>query len=271
MSFLPSLLARLFVLFTLHHVKALENTNFFYFPSLSEPIPQVIAGDTLNVSWSSSYAKASKVFPVINMLGLCTKVTPESVSLTPSLASAATEPIVIKDTWDSPCHFQLGITDGYGWFDSGLVQIVNETRDATTWVATGSCTATTTSGSSSTAAVTASSAGTGSDTTGTADVASATTTCEPKPSGPGLGAGVGIGIGISAALAAIPMLLLFCRRRKEGTYEKNPQVEGQPQAWGGYYNNQPGPIHEVSSQTQYNELSAPNSNLIELDSQGQRK
>lgn len=249
------------VLFTLHHVKALENTNFFYFPSLSEPIPQVIAGDTLNVSWSSSYAKG-------DLYVHCNSV---QVSLTPSLASAATEPIVIKDTWDSPCHFQLGITDGYGWFDSGLVQIVNETRDATTWVATGSCTATTTSGLSSSAAATASSTATGSETTGTADAASATTTCEPKPSGPGLGAGVGIGIGISAALAAIPMLLLFCRRRKEGTYEKNPQVEGQPQAWGGYYNNQHGPVHEVSSQTQYNELSAPNNNLIELDSQGQRK
>lgn len=51
-----SLLAGLLLLLIARYANALKNANFFYFPSLSEPIPQVIAGDTVNVSWSSNYA-----------------------------------------------------------------------------------------------------------------------------------------------------------------------------------------------------------------------
>lgn len=51
-----SLLVRLLLPLIANPANAVKNANFFYFPSLSEPIPQVIAGDTVNVSWSSNYA-----------------------------------------------------------------------------------------------------------------------------------------------------------------------------------------------------------------------
>lgn len=209
-------------------------------------------------SWSSNYAHGD--------LYVHCNGTQESV--TAGLDSAATEPIVIRDWWASPCHFQLGITDGYGWFDSGYVEIVDEDRDTTTWAATGSCMTT----ASATATATSSATAAGSSATSTTvDATSASsTTCPPQEqrSGPGMGAGIGIGIGISAGCAAIPLLFWLLRRRKNVVDEKQGAVQNQ--GWGGYYKQQNNTSGSAEIQSrEYQEPSAQN-NLIELDGHGRK-
>lgn len=52
-----SLVGTLLQLAAQHAAANVTNANFFYMPSFSEPVPSAIAGDTLNVSWSSNYAE----------------------------------------------------------------------------------------------------------------------------------------------------------------------------------------------------------------------
>ncbi|KAH7053114.1 hypothetical protein B0J12DRAFT_45634 [Macrophomina phaseolina] len=256
-----SLLAGLLLPLISHNVNALTNANFFYYPSLSEPVPQVIAGDTVNVSWSSNYPKGT----------LMVHCNGTQVSTTNGLDSAATEPVTIRDGWASPCHFQLGITDGVGWFDSGYLEIVDGDRETTTWAATGSCMTTTSAAATASATATSSSATSSSSATRIADAASSTTSaaCDPtKNSGPGMGAGIGIGIGISAGCAAIPLLFLLLRRKKQVVDEK--PAPAQNQGWGEYYNRAGGLTGSAEADGRaYQELSGQG-NLIELDGQGRK-
>ncbi|KAL1638557.1 hypothetical protein SLS58_008770 [Diplodia intermedia] len=248
-----TLVAGLLLSIGARHAAALENSgNYFYYPAISAPVPQVIAGDTLKVSWSSNYTNGDLY---VHCNG------------TQGLNGTATESITIRDTWESPCHFQVGITDGYGWFDSGYIQIVDEDRDTTTWGVTNQCLQTTSTSSGATATATSSSS---SSATAAGAASEGTTTCPPgEGSGPGMGAGIGIGIGISAGAAAIPLLLMFLRRMKKR--QQSEKLPPSAPGAGEYYNGPTATAGTTEIQShEYSELSG-NGNLIELDGQHGRK
>lgn len=214
---------------------ASENSFYFAFPALYGSMPTIHAGDTVNVTWLSTYDQT-----VLQLF--CGGPSGVKVDERSGLEANGYSTFVVNTTWTSPCHWRIKPQDNSDvGFNSGTI-IVTNTRatPATTWQPSDAvlttCPASTSSASVSTISSIVS-------TTAAGD-------CSNKQAlntGASMGVGIIIGTALSGAAAA-GWFALCIRRRRRG--EREMKVVGPLHDHQAYYDGQ----HQQQALQNFQEL-----------------